>query len=260
MNKIIFQRSENFLLVSLNWQINNYFHTNEINTIRSLSSMFNYNLSSDSNFITQGQNIHYKLFTTNLLYLDLLKKKIAMINWGIFRFGSEKPPLLDVNPEIPASLGRIFLNTALSLVLRNTNNLNFSGLMNNYYPTSNHNIQVLENLTDSLVSIKPNTFIYSHLYMPHPPFYHPKYFSHIKTNLKNYITYWNFTNSMVQSKLIELARSNNIKIIVTGDHGYRGDTRVNKNKTFLAIYGFDSLKINQIKTVQDIGNLINSNF
>ena len=27
-----------------------------------------------------------------------------------------------------------------------------------------------------------------------------------------------------------------------------------------AIYGFDSININQIKTVQDIGNLINSNY
>jgi hypothetical protein len=123
-----------------------------------------------------------------------------------------------------------------------------------------HNIKILNNLKDSLVKIKPNTFIYSHLYMPHPPFYHPNFLGYKKINLQNYTAYWNFTNSLVQNDLIELASSNNIKIILTGDHGFRSDSRLNKNKTFLAIYGFDSININQIKTVQDIGNLINSNY
>jgi hypothetical protein len=242
------------------WQINNSFYSNETSTFKSLSSMFNYNLSSDSNFIIQRENIDNKLFTKNLLYLELLNKRIKIINWGIFNFGNEKPPFFNANPEISNTLSRIFQNTALSLVLKNTNNLKFGGFNNNYYPTSKHNIEILNNIKNSLATIKPNTFIYAHLYMPHTPFYHPKSFSHKKTNLKNYISYWNFTNSLVQNNLIELARSKNIKIILTGDHGFRSDSRLNKNKTYLALYGFDSININQIKTVQNIGNLINSNF
>jgi hypothetical protein len=247
-------------LIKNGWHINNSFYSNEIRTVRSLSSLFNYNLSSDSNFIIQGENIYPKLFTRNLLYLDLLNKGIKIVNWSIFNFGPEKPLYFVVNPDISNILDRILENTALNIVLRNTNNLKFFGFKNNYYPTTLHNIKILNNLKDSLVKIKSNTFIYSHLIMPHPPFDHPNFFGPKKINLQNYIDYWNFTNSLVQNDLIELARANNIKIILTGDHGFRYDERLNKNKTFLALYGFETLNINEIKTVQDIGSLINSNF
>ena len=51
-----------------------------------------------------------------------------------------------------------------------------------------------------------------------------------------------------------------MKIIITGDHGYRNVSKLNPNHTFLALYGFDDINISEIKTVQDIGSLINCNF
>lgn len=103
--------------------------------------------------------------------------------------------------------------------------------------------------------------------MPHPPFYHESpNISLTKINLTNYIKYWKFTNSLINSILNNQSHIQNLKIIITGDHGFRNpilnknDPRLNKNKTFLALYGFDNVNISEIKSVQDLGSLINSNF
>ncbi len=99
-----------------------------------------------------------------------------------------------------------------------------------------------------------------HLYMPHAPFYYPEYFEFKDKNSTNYKSYWKFTNTLILDIITKIAHSGKVKIIVTGDHGFRRDNNLNKNKTFLALYSFDSLKIEEIKCVQDLGSLINSNF
>jgi phosphoglycerol transferase MdoB-like AlkP superfamily enzyme len=48
-------------------------------------------------------------------------------------------------------------------------------------------------------------------------------------------------------------------ILVTGDHGFRvNEHKENFNYTFTAFKGFDSLALKQIKSIQDIGLLINA--
>jgi hypothetical protein len=243
------------------WQTNNSFYSNELSTIRSLSSIFNYNLSNDKNFNDLDEKTIYKLFTENLLSLELNNKKITYENWGIFQFGTKKPNIFDVTPKISTNLFIRFLkNSALSLVYINTENLNLDGFAKNFYPSSKHNIEVLKNLKKLGYKIQTNNFIYSHLYMPHPPFFLPEFFKFKKTNLINYISFWKFTNSILIDHLIEISSTNDMKIIVTGDHGFRNDSRLNKNLTFLAIYGFDSINIEKIKSVQDLGGVIISNY
>lgn len=243
------------------WKINTSFYSKEIFTVPSLSSMFNYNLSYDTSFRSLGENINNELFSKSLLFSDLLHKNIKVKNWGVLNFGSTKPPFSNKTPKKLNSISiRFIQSTALNLIWSNTNKFNPNGFQHSYFPSTKHNIHLIKNLNDSLNGNMPNYFIYSHLSMPHTPFYYPRYFNFSKTNLKNYISFLKFTNSLIENKLLEFSSSNNIKIIVSGDHGFRHDSRLNKNKTFLALYGFDNLNINEIKNVQDLGSLINSNF
>ena len=246
------------------WQTNTSFYSKEIATVRSLSSMFNYNLSYDTIFRSlgeNGENINDELFSKNLLFSDLFDKNIEVKNWGVFNFGSTKPPISNKTPKRIKSIPMRFIqSTALNLIWSNTNKFSPNGFQQSYFLNTKHNIHIIKKLNDSINENKPNYFIYSHLLMPHSPFYYPNYFNFKKSNLKNYVSFFVFTNSFIENKLLELSSSSSMKIIVTGDHGFRHDLRLNKNKTFLALYGFDTLNINEIKTVQDLGSLINSNF
>jgi hypothetical protein len=96
--------------------------------------------------------------------------------------------------------------------------------------------------------------------MPHSPFSYNPEFPLINNNQSNYHRYWNFTNAKLMTLLKELMRNKKYRIILTGDHGYRGDIRVNSHFTFASFYGFEQEKIDKIQSVQDIGSLINNSF
>jgi hypothetical protein len=246
-----------------NWQTNTKYQSNEIWTIRSLSSLFNYNLYYDLNFIKAGEIIPDYLFTENYLSLDLQKKKVKVYNWGWFNFGlSEALYVYFSKMDISFSiLKKATQNTALAYIWNNTNKLSIKGFDKDYSVISQYNTSIINRLRDSIPLIKEKSFIYAHLSMPHTPFYHSSpQFNLKEINLKNYIEYWKFTNQLISEPLERITQSQNFKIIVTGDHGFRHDSRVDKNKTFLALYGFDCININEIRTVQDLGSLINSNF
>jgi hypothetical protein len=97
--------------------------------------------------------------------------------------------------------------------------------------------------------------------MPHGPMqYMPDFSIRKQNNLINYKAYWNFTNQKLNILLRELIKDNRYRIILTGDHGYRRDKRINPHYTFSAFYGFKKESIDRIESVQDIGSLINSGF
>ena len=75
-----------------------------------------------------------------------------------------------------------------------------------------------------------------------------------------FIKYRRFT----VDKLLEILSNkkfNNARVIITGDHGFRGTSKaasnINPNHTSLYAKGMD---ISKIKTVQDIAYLINDSF
>jgi hypothetical protein len=104
-------------------------------------------------------------------------------------------------------------------------------------------------------------FIYAHLFMPHGPMqFNPEFTLRKEFNLNNYTDYWNFTNTKLSRLLKSLIRENKYKIILSGDHGYRDDKRVNPNYTFTAFYGFEETAIESVKSVQDLGSLINGTY
>jgi hypothetical protein len=133
-----------------------------------------------------------------------------------------------------------------------------SGNIKNDYPFEIHNKNVLNKLNKLNISnLNNNTFLYAHLFLPHNPFVFSPEFRFKKLNTSNYISFWKFTNTKMISLLNNLSKENKFRIIVTGDHGYRSEIRINPNNTFAAFWGFEKRDVELIKSVQDIGSLIN---
>ena len=93
--------------------------------------------------------------------------------------------------------------------------------------------------------------------MPHFPYtYKGEFNNRSNKNTNTYFEFWKFTNNKLEIFLNELVKSNKFRIILSGDHGFRGESRINPNNTFAAFYGFSKQDLNSIRSVQDLGNLI----
>jgi hypothetical protein len=244
------------------WIIKNSFYSFEISTIHSLSSLFNFNLSKNKQF---GKLSVEVIGTSKLIHSNisdsLEKKKINIINFGIFHLG--KHPYLNRLYFYPTSFVEdIMMNTIYFTIKSNTSNFNKSGFVSSYYTMETHNKYIFNHLVDTLRTInQPKTFTYTHLYMPHSPMqFNPLFPIRTVNNLINYKAYWNFTNQKLDPLLTSLIKENKYRIILTGDHGYRGDKRLNPHYTFTAFYGFNQASIEKIKSVQDLGSLIYGGF
>jgi hypothetical protein len=96
--------------------------------------------------------------------------------------------------------------------------------------------------------------------MPHAPYVYENEYRDLNKGFNSYIKYWSFTNKKLMPFLTELGKKGEFKIILTGDHGFRREKKLNPNNTFTAFYGFQTSEIENFKTVQDLGFLINANF
>jgi len=124
-----------------------------------------------------------------------------------------------------------------------------------------HHKFIFNNFKNDISKIKNKIFFaYIHLYMPHAPLQFKPDFQLLNVSTNNYYAYWKFTNKKLDSLLNSLILEDKFRIILTGDHGYRGDKRIDPHYTFTAFYGFDSTSIEYINSVQDIGSLINSSY
>jgi hypothetical protein len=249
-------------LVNKGWKISNSSYSYEISTLHSLSSLFNFNLSKNSNYKNMAvSNIGINKLIHAAIYDSLTLKNISIVNYGIFDIGDSKPlNRLYFYPN--TFFEQLLKNSSIWPILYNTGKLEKNGLGNSYYPTEQHNKFIFNNLKLNLFKINhKHFFTYVHLYMPHSPMvYKPEFTLEKVNNLNNYYSYWNFTNKKIDSLLNNLLLENKFRIIITGDHGYRGDDRINPHNTFTAFYGFEQAAIDNIKSVQDLGSLINSSY
>lgn len=247
-------------LVKNNWVVKNNFYSFETSTIHSLSSLFNFNLSLDSQFKKSSINeLGINKLMQGYLADSLSKKNVSIINFGIFDIGKTNP----INPLYfyPKNLFEQFLlNTTYLFVKMNTNNFKISGFEKSFYSTSSHNKFIFTNLSNILLNRDNKYFNYVHLYMPHAPMTYESEFKLKSNNLNNYFSYWKFTNYKLTILLAQLIKDNNYKIILTGDHGYRADKRINPHYTFTSFYGFDTTELYKLKSVQDLGSLINAGY
>ena len=253
----LFQFSKS--LSSSGWRVNHVQFSNDLLTINSLSSLFNYNLKFTKDRLNVNQAI--KELRSSYLIRDLKKKGVKVYNLGIFDIGDTK------------AFSKIYFyenESQKSTFLRQLFAKSMFGLLYAPLPYSQqlyHNRILMEN---GFKRIKPlaaeKAFIYIHLLMPHSPFvYEGKNTFELSgrlNNLQNYVRYWHFTNTQVKAKLLDsLVQSNSFKIIITGDHGYRGElNKVNPHKTMTAFYGFEASQIAKMKSVQDLGSLIYASY
>jgi hypothetical protein len=243
------------------WAIKDSFSSNEVYTINSLASLFNYNLSKNSFFDKKSDEEFVQSFFRKSRLADSLRLKgVKVINNGIFDFGTSEP-LTRVYYYPKGFIERFLYNSIFPLLYSNTGDMLLSGFGSGFFSTTHHNNEVFLELA-KLPDLR-KSFIYCHFYMPHPPLTYGSEFAKKEINAKNYLDFWKFTNKKVSSIIDTLSIFKDYKIILTGDHGHyekRGDTILNRKITFAAFYGFDNESLKNIQCVQDLGSLINSQF
>jgi hypothetical protein len=230
-------------LIQQNWIVRDNFYSYETSTIHSLSSLFNYNISKNKGFSSLSvSDLGAKYLLKSSLYDSLISKNIQFINFGIFNIGETIP--INELYFFPKNFFQVFL---------------FNTIYTKLISTDYHNKFIINNSLSRLNKISNlNSFVYIHLYMPHSPFvFEGEFKSSVGQGFPGYFEYLKFTNKKLDALLLELTKNNKFKIILSGDHGFRGDSRFNSNKTFAAFYGFSEKELYSITSVQDIGSLIN---
>ena len=248
-------------LKNTGWIVRNSSYSHEISTIHSLSSLFNFNLSMDTNYAQINVNsIGPKKLMQSALNDSLTKKQINIVNYGIFDFGNTQP--LTRLYYFPKSfLEELLRFTAFPLLASNTDGFKVHGINPNFFIEEAHNKTILNTLFDTTQALKNKiSFFYVHLYLPHTPLVYEPEFSYRVAELDNYLAFWKFTNTKLQALLDPIAAQNKFRIILTGDHGYRKSSKINPRNSFTAFYGFHQNDVDQLKSVQDLGSLINGYF
>jgi hypothetical protein len=239
------------------WVTKNSFFSYETSTIHSLGSLLNYNESKSNGYSKlSADKIAHEFLLKSALFNQSVAKNIKILNFGIFDIGEVQPfSKLYYYPKNFFEL--ITKYTVLPAILSNTSNLKLKGFKPDYHPIEEHNKFILKSLKDSLGKIKKPYIAYVHLYMPHSPL---KYFDEFNTSLNKldttarYIAYWKFANNKIYTLVAGLEK--NYKIILTGDHGFRADKKINPHMTFSAFYGFNQEELKSIQNVQDLGHLL----
>ena len=245
------------------WEVRNSSYTYESSTIHSISSLFNFNLSKDSLYDKQNtQTIVSKKMLKAALLDSLNSKGVAFNNFGIFHMGNTKP--LTQLYLYPINFTEHFLiRTTYAEEKNKSGNFKFKNLIKSYGNIFEHNAYILNNLSTILGENKnKKSFTYVHLFIPHAPFYYGDEFpvKHV-INFENYFLFWKFSNKKMEALLDSINKQGDYRIIITGDHGYRrNEHKENYHYSFTAFMGFDSLALKQIKSIQDIGLLINAGF
>jgi hypothetical protein len=236
------------------WIVNNNSKSEEITTVHSLSSLFNFNFTIENKKgISSTFWIQKLIYST--LYDSLKNKNVQLYNFGMFDIGASKR-LTPIYYYYPTTvIGQFFDKSMVNVKYI----YNDSGLVEKQ---NMHNRYILDSLPNALMKIKGKSFIYAHLFMPHDPY---EYFNEFTTSSKNnpnkYFDYWKFTNTKLDVFLTKLTKENKYRIIITGDHGYGNiGGSFKAEDTFTAFYDFENKDIQKLKSVQDLGSLINGSF
>lgn len=244
-------------LTGTGWIVRNRSFSYEPSTIHSISSLLNFNLSEGPIY----KRVSIFTASLNLLHSrlgdSLEKKNIGIVNFGILDINRSQP-MSRLYPYPKNYLEGLTYNSALTLIYQNTESMKPAGFGEDFNAIANHNKKVLETLPDSLGRLPTgNYFVYAHLLMPHSPYVYFNEFSQPR-GTAGYLAYWKFCNRKVLQLLDKLSRSNRYRIIVTGDHGDRGEPNINPQYTATAFYGFAEKDVEKIRSVQDLGVLINA--
>ena len=230
-------------------------------TIYSLNALFNLD---DSIPVSNYQYAVYYLQKSKWVE-QIEKQGYSFINLDFLNIG-HKEKFMNIN-MIPDNYTEKIFNNSLFLITRIVNKIkgiDAEMLIDDY------NTKIIQQLTKT---VKQKTsapkFIWSHLLIPHLPFYRnenglmnpkpifdPVLYSNDQLS-KQYLNYVSYANSIVLKILDQIPDHQQKTIIISGDHGARMLLLKNDEqrfKTFAAIYspGLDTTKLKQIKYLQQI--------
>lgn len=270
-----------FLDIELNkrgFKVKDDFISESIHTKFSIPSIFNFNLHRNSKILDSIDKIndevtiqksYYWIASNNLLVDSLNNKSIKSYSYGLFPFSkgefidgftywwpSFRDPLRIFGNEnlFQAFFQETLLKSIESVFLDVTSVEKFK-----------------EDVFFKLKSLSPvkNSFYYFHFYAPHEPFaWGNEYKSKLDVedlksenkNLNEHIRFRRYFLKKILPLIIDDKLSKS-RIIISGDHGYRGSpNKINPYSTNLYLYGFDKSDFEKIKNVQDLGYLINGSF
>ena len=260
-------------LGSIGWIVKKKFKSDEIATTISIASLFNYNLKKVFNTDTLNAfaeidklQIAGDKIKDSFLINDLESKKIKIYNFSFFDFNNY-PAKFRILPISRNFLELLLQGTLYFQIRTGAGVFNLQNIRDpNEAGINDYNNSVLLSLSRQLNNYKPNTFIYAHLLMPHAPisftptiYPYGKKFPFGANNFENYHAYRQFTNDLILDLLLKIKHDSKLKIIISGDHGYRA-AQADRNFTSAAFYGFDKAQVKSVSTIQDIGILINKTF
>lgn len=252
------------------WVTRNKIHSNEISTILSISSLFNFNeseiyktntqsIDTDLNKIYYANNKLKNSYFINKLY----KAGVQIKNFSFFDLPKNKA--FAQIYKIPKNDFQKYLTyTIYSQIVNNISEFDIKN--ENIDVTNEYNNLILSNLRSALLNPENNTFYYFHVFMPHYPFYfqpvtfnYNKKFDYLSNNHENYLLYKNFLNELLFSILNKRNQNCSCKLILVGDHGFRA---ANENRMFssIATFGYSEDSIKSLKSIQDIGKLISQDY
>jgi len=242
-------------LKNKNWNVVERNYSYSTATINSISSLFNFNFRKQDEEISSFDYTGQRLLSSTL-YDSLIKKGASFYNFGIFDIGESKAPYR-VYFYAKSFTEQVFNRSIFNPFNFSKDNENGDHFVHNKY--------LFDSVPNKLVDIKDyHYFVYMHLLIPHQPFSYGNEFQRNmagkKRTIENYYAYWKCANTKLSSLLAELTKDNRYNIILTGDHGFRHMKEVPSNYTFTAFYGYDSSQLSNLKSVQDIGSLINASY
>lgn len=219
--------------------------SNYMRTTFSVASILNFDyvngLQPSKNTNTDDIILSFKKIKFNLLYQLLEQRGYRTVNYSNFDIYK--------NPSATRQTFRLFndrLLTANTLIGRLTTDLgwnirwpllkNLLGTGDSWQTFRDINERTIQKiLAEPLVKTSQPKFVYTHLFMPHPPFLYDslgrlneeKYFSIDKHYAPVYVpfyrSYLKYTNKKLMEIIsnIQFTTNNKAVIILTGDHGYR---------------------------------------
>jgi hypothetical protein len=252
-NKLLVSSFNNYLLTK-GFSIIERNFSKEIYTENSINQLFNYN--SGLSFKDKSiEEVTIELREASVIK-TLESKGFKFKNYSFLNIGNHRE--FYALSLFPQNDYEILLKNSMFFLFKS--NLTFKNLTNfgDFQIYADYNKMVFNESLDYINKLKldDNHFVYIHFFMPHHPFYYEKEFADRPITLENYVAFWNFSNKKIQSYLNSISDLSSCKIIITGDHGYRGDDRLDSQVTSSAFYNFDSTEVSQISNVQDIGKLL----
>ena len=260
-------------LKSKSYFLKEKFYSHTKSTKISMASMLNFNIQNNTYIKDQEEKTDNFRTTSKLKNLikfnsltdSLNKYNIKSFSYGLINFPrGEKPKektnhlwgALSFEPFVVFFKNENFLSDFLYKSVLNFIDKRIA-LENNFFDNSRK--ETLDKLEK--IHFKNNSFYYFHFYAPHDPFSYFDEFVENKniTRIENHINYRRFVLNKLLKKL-NLEKFKETKVIIVGDHGYRGNEEINPLNTFGAFYGFEKTNLDLITSPQDIAHLILHNF